>query len=202
MRVSLPPLRGASWEFIQDMRRTGGKAFRADTQLIPREESCEFPACPLEHADGQEADVSRLAGRHRATLMVAIAREHGERMAGSWLDPFVRQLCSDGNERACALLLSITEGWPAKVPFLRRLLRTGSRREGAETLFCFSDGEALRKDIGPSNPLSASAMILDGEGLIRWRGSGEADEEEVGSMLQCARSLLSHSSISTHYPSQ
>lgn len=34
-------------------------------------------------------------------------------------------------------------------------------------------------------------FLMDGEGRMRWRGSGTADSDEVESLLRCTRGLLS-----------
>ncbi|DBA80403.1 TPA: hypothetical protein ACH3X2_007342 [Trebouxia sp. C0005] len=57
-------------------------------------------------------------------------------------------------------------------------------------LFHFGDTTQIRKALEMPNRLTGYAFLIDSNGLVRWRGSGLAEQSEVDGLLRAADQLL------------
>ena len=53
--------------------------------------------------------------------------------------------------------------------------------------------ESIQEQLGVNNWVIGYALLVDRDGLVRWRAQGKPTETEIKSMLKCCNSLLKES---------
>ena len=190
--ASRPRLRELSIvEELREIRVTDGKP------VMARREAAEvtFPAFDALDVDGSEVRVPGML-RQRVTLVGVSMRQIGAKSLRSWSEPFARRvhLSPRAHEHTGMLHVSLVEN-----PFLRlfkswllRDLRKAETDLSLQRRSCLRVGDVseIRATLGIENRLVGYVFLLDHEGKVHFRGSGEANEAELKILFDVALKLV------------
>jgi ATPase complex subunit ATP10 len=184
---------------FKDFRDNQGKAFFAADRLTPPSQSAAFPPLQAALPDGTTTTFPPAADRNSApavSLVCVAFRAGAQGMLEAWAAPFSRRFGARPGTGAALVELSLVESRVMALwPFRGVLLRSGERSQAsyampATYLYHFGDGEALQAALRMNNRLTGYVYLLDGQGRVRWRGSGKPEERELTAMDKCAEELV------------
>jgi len=132
----------------------------------------------------------------QCTLVAISYKDFGAKLLPSWTTPFTHTLRTGKHaeeDKYQLVRISINQGWMAKV-LLRPFIVSGTKNaipkeDHPNTLLYFGDAPEMRDVLRMHNPYTGYVYLVDGIGRVRWAGSGEGSEEEVQTMIQCARDI-------------
>ena len=190
---------------FRDFRDKQGKIFHSPTKLIPAAAAPLFPPIPTITTDGSSVQLP-LQGQ---PAFVCIAfRAGAQEMIEAWAGPCSRFLDDAGSSESnsnsnsssnsarvqlveLALIDSAVMGmWP----FKSMLMANGAKSQEqyavpAQYLYYFGDTEAVRKSLHLTNKLTGYVFLVDGDGKVRWRGSGNPEHGELEVLKACVGSV-------------
>jgi len=189
---------GYLW-MMKDLKENNGKPILSHKSLVPSDDAQIIPPLTVQDLNGDEQKIpdyfsrnSRNVNSSGCTLLAISFKQHGFEMLPGWIDPFEEAF--RGEERDVKVTkLSITEGG-----FIYKLLKGSITRkfktdtpenEHANTWLYFGYPDNFKDALRMHNTLTAYYILLDRVGRVRWMGSGEASEEELNVLIQCAKDL-------------
>ncbi|KAL7550340.1 hypothetical protein ACHAWF_013588 [Thalassiosira exigua] len=200
-KVHLEHAFGYFWG-IKDLDLTNEKPILSNEAIIPATEAETFPSLKgLVNLHDETVDIpdfftrnNRSKDAHAQCTLVAIScKDFGAHLLASWIEPFEEALCNgEESDRHKVVRVQINEGWVTKL--LKPLILRGTKKRVPEaghtnTLLYFGDAEEMRDILRMHNIYTGYVFLVDGVGRVRWAGSGEGSNEEVGAMIEMARAL-------------
>ena len=195
------------------IRHISGKPVIANKGLIPASEAGYFPKLNglislAGETDIEIFDILRDESKYKAddqasgcTLCAISYKQFGFKQLQSWINPFSEALChgigsNSRAGRAKVIQLSITEGG-----FVQNLIKglmlssmkssTPKELHDSSLVYFGKKGDTLefKQNLRMYNTLVGYVVLVDDLGRVRWMSSGEANEEELGLLIDCALSL-------------
>ena len=189
---------GYFW-MLKDLERTDYKPIDSNEELIPKTEAQVFP--PLDNVtrldNGENVRFPQYFSKRNkksCTLLAIGYNEFGNKLLPSWTDPYEAEFGSNNHKKQSqeVVNLSIQEG--RVLGFLKSFIMNSvfknvppERHE--RTLLYFGQCEELRDIVRMHNNKTCYVYLLDGEGRVRFAGSGKASEEEAQRLIQFAKKL-------------
>ncbi|KAK9865425.1 hypothetical protein WJX84_005808 [Apatococcus fuscideae] len=185
------------------MKTTHGKIFPA--QGMDASKAPLFPKITVHAPDGSESQFPP-EERAEASLICLAFRSGAEDSLTSWRRPFQQHFHSSGKHAHVALYeLALIDSQVMSIwPFRQLILSGGGRQQQAAAaagsaaaelpataLWYFHDVRPIIRAIGCTNKLTGYAYLVDKRGRIRWRASGQAQPDELHSLLQTSDDLVS-----------
>ena len=180
-------LRRGYFDDLRDLKADGGK-HASSSLLSDAHTSMPFPALALVDAHGQPAVVPAPG------FVSLVFRAGAQRAADGWTTGIAEALGAHPGALSFAQL-SLVESWLFGLPGLRQLvLRAGARPPLPGGLgshvFLFGSAEALRRQLGLHNRLTAHVVLLDTARRVRWKASGQATPAELETAKRLAAQML------------
>lgn len=211
-KVRVDSQNGHFW-MLRDLRETGDKPILSSTSLIPADRAQLLPPLQgFEDLTGVERSApacfirntkrGSLATSFSGCTLVGIAfKDYGYQMLPGWLEPFKKTFMSNDERKSdgannvdIVKLIITTRGYflslILKPILMRRFRRTTPENEKKTTLLYFGDPTDFRDALRMHNTLTCYLLLLDLHGRVRWIGSGNATEEEMSTLIKCARELV------------
>ena len=205
---------GHFW-MLGDLRKNGGKPITANESLIPASYAQVFPRLEgLTSLSGKEnislpdflCQDSEKRSSSSCTLIAISFKQFGFEKLNGWIEPFETAVCHGiGPEsragRAKVVQISIIEGSLYKMfsgLFVRSWKSSTLEELHENTLLHFGsedDTKRFRESLRMHNTLTGYVALVDGIGRLRWMGSGEASDEEIATLIDCARELTPTKSV-------
>lgn len=190
----------ARWLDVSIVKRAG-RAFDADKKLINRSEAEFFPTVKGTKLDGTSISVPGDVNAS-AKLVIFSFKHYGFTLLRSWLDPFTARYpealgeFTNGDKAkgmAVAEICFIEYGFlsMAKTVFASNIKKSIPDSQIHNTILSFGGVTDFAAQLLLPNKYTGYAYLLDKNDKIRWRGSGQATDEEVETLLKCAKQLLS-----------
>ncbi|KAF3328518.1 Mitochondrial ATPase complex subunit ATP10 [Carex littledalei] len=178
---------------ISEMRKHGGKIAVANKTLIPAVAAVKFPELEVNLTDSTTMKLPVIAGDKipDASLMCLSFRASSQRMIETWSLPFLDKFGGGANIQIYEV--SFVDSWLLSLGLIRRSfikIMKKSNTPQRQIVYAFGDHYYFRKQLQILNLLTGYVFLLDGEGRIRWQGSGSAADEELSSLLSCTSILL------------
>ena len=181
---------------FKDFRDKKGKVFYAQDRLTPAAESLPFPAILPVAADGAETPFppAAAAAAPPASLVCVAFRAGAQGMLEAWAAPFSAAFHSTPG--AALYELALVESRVMSLwPFRSMLMSSGGKSQAkydmpCQYLYFFKAREPLREALHMTNRLTGYVYLVDGEGRVRWRGSGNPEARELEALLKCSNQLL------------
>lgn len=209
-KVPLELVHGYFW-MLNDLKATGQKPTLSNETLISENDAQVFPilqgACTLANPDMPIVLPAYFTtgctnGNQQVTLLALTFRDHGFKMLPSWTQPFSAAFRS--NPIVQTYTLSVTERW-ALYPFrnlLTKVVKSNTPREQhAQTLVQYTRGadklDDFRDILRLHNLMTCYVFLLDGRGRVRFAGSGEAFDNELGWLVGMTKELLEEQELSS-----
>lgn len=148
-----------------------------------------FPEIKGHSLAGSEVAIPGAAAGRIALISVAFER-HAQEMLDSWSEPFVRKF--GGNETYVTYELPVIDAfWPRLMSFsIDAGMRSGIPREKHPYVVTYyGDSTAFRQALEISDRSLGYVYLLDHQGVIRWAGSGYANDERIREMIGIAGEL-------------
>ncbi|GAB4821697.1 hypothetical protein N2152v2_008743 [Parachlorella kessleri] len=198
---------------FKDFRDRKGKVFLASERLMPASQARLFPQIQVLQPDGTKACFPQPAisgggsssssgggsPGESASLVCIAFRAGAQEMLEAWAVPFSQRF--QGKPGIRVIELSLVESVVMSVwPFKQAILRGGSKGQGkyqlpVEYLYHFGETEALRAALHMTNRLTGYVYLVDGQGRVRWQGSGSPGQEELQHLLRCGGELLTQQQV-------
>ncbi|PRW59488.1 Mitochondria isoform 1 [Chlorella sorokiniana] len=201
---------------FRDFRDSKGKVFLAPEKLAPAAHAPAFPRLEVVLSDGRPAVFPPAAASSSsdpssssssssssaaaaepppaASLVCVAFREGAQPMLEAWAGPFAQQF--QGRSGVALYELAIVEGVVMRMwPFKQLLLRGNAASAGkyalpVRHLHHFGDMQGLREALHLTNLLTGYVFLVDAQGRLRWRGSGNPSDSEMATLLRCTEQLL------------
>ncbi len=187
-------LEGGVFPQFKEFRKTDGKLFQADPELIPASAAPRFPRIEGETLAGnREPGVLARAttdGGFGACLVGVAYNELALQTFEEWREAYRARLGAD----APVFEISVTDKWLLRmfsgsvVSSLKKRVDAGMH-DSHLALFDAKQEEQLRTGLSISNTMPGYAFLTDWSGLVRWRGTGPPSESEIESLVSCAGQL-------------
>lgn len=150
-----------------------------------------MPSMALQSLSGQSIDIKEASKGH-ITLVTFALRDGSMKLTHSWLELLSKQFPDTPQIKhyQCTLV----EGKMYQ-RFLKSIILSSLRKQVPASshdffLTGFEDFKAERDALGMGNPFAAYVYLLDHNGLVRWRGCGEAKEEDEAALVDSIKLLL------------
>ncbi|CAM9629227.1 unnamed protein product [Discosporangium mesarthrocarpum] len=129
------------------------------------------------------------------TLVGLYHRQFGYEMLPTWLGPFDEHFISHMPPSAVprALHVSLIESTALRLiqPFVVRSMEGKvAKEEKGRFYYRFGGSEKIREELDVVNRLTLYVLLVDQEGLVRWRACGKATRDEVDTLIECTHQLL------------
>jgi len=182
----------AQWLDVSVVKR-GGRAhknkygeFAADVELLSREESMKFPHLEMTNLDSEPTVLPLLSPIGEPTLLCFSFRQYGSTLTKSWSAPFLEK--TGGR---CVDMFFVEYGFLsfAQGMYIQSLRGQVPAERHADTVVKFGGIKDFAADLLLPNKYSGYAYLVDGEGYVRWRGSGAAREDEIDALVRATRAL-------------
>ncbi|MBN1785962.1 MAG: hypothetical protein JW825_03080 [Candidatus Methanofastidiosa archaeon] len=124
------------------------------------------------------------------TLVVLVSRQGAQSMVDSWITPFEKELCERMGYMYYEVPL-ISGMWGKFFSgVIDGGMRAGIPSEKHRNIVTFyGDYGKIYKKLNISDKGVAHPMLLDKEGIIRWRDSGFSTDKKIREMIEAARGL-------------
>lgn len=215
---------GHFW-MIKDLRLTNNKPIMANTSLIPPHQAKAIPSLPdlhtllldnkpvslpniLWHQTDTPSDsnsTAKTAKKEGCTLLAVSFKKFGFDMLPSWIVPFQQQVVdtyqkSGKDIKVINLHVTLNNGLLYKYiihPMMLNKFRSTTRLEDHKyTLLHFGpDPEGFRDALRMHNTLTGYVALLDSLGRVRWMSSGMATDDEITTLIHCARELCQKNDV-------
>jgi hypothetical protein len=186
-------------KFDRDRIRAIRTAFKPVTfvdNLIEAKNAMQLPSFECAALAGSKVDLAAIVNG-RVTLLAVSYNRLAEMHAASWIKPFLEAY--PGDNRVQALQLIVSEGHLPNL--MRSSLMTNLRSQYEMTRHSsifpvypkFSEHSlfpAFKQALNITSQSVCHALLLDSQGRIRLRGSGEANSDEIGSFLRHSAKLV------------
>jgi len=185
----------AKWLDIGIVKKKG-RAYDANSSLIPIEHSIIFPSVQCTSMDGANRSIPLdLAADHKVKLVVFSFKHYGFTLVRSWLEPFLQKFPSSEvskNKIAAVEICFIEYGFlaMAKTVFINSIKNNIADSQFNHTYLTFGGVTDFASQLSLPNVYTGYAYLLDEQNRVRWHGCGEATEEEVKTLLTCAQQLV------------
>lgn len=197
---------GYFW-FIKDLKDTDNKPVLANEDLIPVEDAQVFPSLNglndgrLKSLEGTEEALPHFFTKDNrsndpsamCTLVGVNFNEYGNQMLPSWMEPFEHAF-RHGNDRdrVKTVWLSINEG--RTLSLLKYFITRSSEKNVPDerkdrTLLYFGSCPDLRDVLRMHNDKTGYVFLLDGNGRVRFAGSGKATDDELKKLIGFVKEL-------------
>jgi hypothetical protein len=172
---------------FKEFRKTSGKLFRADNELISRGAAPIFPATTADTLAGEQVSVPPSGD---TVCLVGLAyNQHALKTFETWRSAYLESLGMD----APMLELTITES--SFLSMFSSSVNTSLKNTVDEDLhrnhvpiFDLDYNQRLKDSLLITNTIPLYVFLVENS-YVRWRGTGEADSSEIESMIRCARQL-------------
>jgi ATPase complex subunit ATP10 len=212
---------GHFW-MIKDLRLTNNKPIMPNTSLIPPHRAKVIPSLPdlctlvqdskvvslpniLWQEMDTQSDTHPTTKEEGCTLLAISFKQFGFDMLSSWIVPFQQQVVDTNHKnsndiKVINLHITLNNGLLYKYiiqPMMLKKFRATTRQEDHKyTLLHFGpDPEAFRDALRMHNTLTGYVALLDSLGRVRWMSSGMATEEELTTLIQCAKELCHNNNM-------
>lgn len=124
--------------------------------------------------------------------LIAIAFQRGAQgMVDSWYDPFLREFADNPDVMFYEIPMIGSAYWRLMSGWIDAGMRSGIPViKHPFVVTYYGDVFPYRRDLDMDDPALAYIFLLDGEGRIRWRAKGYAEEEQVQEMKEHIGRLL------------
>ncbi|GMH35960.1 hypothetical protein BSKO_03828 [Bryopsis sp. KO-2023] len=180
---------------FKKFRDSKGKIFDAPKEIIPASVANKFPLiqCLTPHGEMMEFPAGKRQDS-KASLACVSFREGAKEMLMSWSRAF-GSAYPDSAEASLFHISIVQHKMMSIWPFRSMLLGSAKNLDlghpkPVTKLFHFGSGQSITESLDAENNLSAYAFLLDRSGLVRWRGSGMATNEEIEALVRCTDSLV------------
>jgi len=174
-----------------NMQYSRGKIWVANARLWRKEASLWMPNFWGRDLDGQSMSSAAIA-RGKITVCCVMSRTWAGRQVETFVTPEVLQVVRESGGKAQVLDLNVEEA-----PLFRALLwlyRGRIKQEKAEPFLKYLLLKDIKADIrellGMLNHRAGYVFLLDSDCKIRWAGSGDAQPEEVQSLISGLKKLI------------
>lgn len=192
---------GRFW-MLKDLRETENKPIISNNAIISVQSAEMLPLLKgLKSLNGAVVDLPKCliktdgTSENSCTLIALSFKDFGYKMLPRWIVPFEEALKKSG--RASVVHINVTEGY-----FLQLLsgLFTASVKKNTpvdrhDSTFLYFGGASsvdnFRDTLRLHNTLCGYVLLVDGQGRLRWIGSGSPNEEELDLLIQCGHELVS-----------
>lgn len=171
-----------------------GRLYPADSWLLPvNNPMCvPFPtAVGLQTLTGETLTLQELCPTQSGVRLVTFSfKQYGHTLAESWAKPFLE---SELALKVPVVSLCFVEyGFLSmmKGAFIKGLKSQTDESRWARTGFVFGGVMEFATKLLLPNKFTGYAYLIDKEGMVRWRGIGLAQEEDLESLYRCTKDLL------------
>jgi hypothetical protein len=188
----------ARWLDIGIVKRQGrayeneNGIFSCDADLILPTDAMYFPEVKGTNLNNEEVTVLG-SSSVKATLVCFSFKQYGFGLIRSWIDPFIGQF-EDEALVTCREICFVEYGFMgfAKSIFTSNLKKSHSidRKQFESTLVAFGGVMEFAASMLLPNKYTGYAFLVDSEKRVRWKGSGQATDEEIKILLECTRKLV------------
>lgn len=188
-------------EEMQELRLTSGKLFAAElvggggSKLGRKSAAVAFPELSTVDVEARETPLPAGLER-RVTLVTICGRKISSSALLSWIEPFAHHVRSSSfaNEHTNMVQISLVDNTWLRV-FRSWLLADMRRAETSRSvqytsLLHIGGAEAFRAALGITNRLVGYVFLVDHRGVVRFRATGDATEEELDLLFQRTRDLV------------
>lgn len=172
---------------------TNGKLFEAPKTLLPISKDAPRidPEWRLKSLDGHSCNLMQdLVSKNPASLLTISCSSFSDPMVESFRVPFLES----GLIKSCGLIdlrpIQSRLKYAIWAPFVKRAARNEIRPEMQGSYFVYRGGREMREMLGVPNLYGGYVMLLDKQGIVRWRASGNATETELSSLFTSIRQLV------------
>ena len=181
------------------MERTDYKPIDSNQELINKVDAQVFP--PLDDvtilANGENVRFPQYfrnqnKSKSKSCTLLAIGyNEFGTKLLPSWTEPYEAEFGSSSRYQQ-VVNLSIHEGRVLgflKSFIIKSVFHNVPSEKRQRTLLYFGQCDELRDMVRMHNNKTCYVYLLDGEGRVRFAGSGKASEEETQRLIKFAKKL-------------
>lgn len=172
---------------FKEYRKTSGKLFRADDELISRGVAPIFPTITETAVSGDQVSVPPADS---APCLIGVAyNKHALVTFEQWRTAYLEAL---GNN-ALMYELTITESsvlgmFASSVTSSLKSTVPAEFHHRHVPIFDANYNEKMKESLMISNTIPLYVFLVENS-YVRWRGTGTAEDEELESMIKCARQL-------------
>jgi len=172
---------------FKEYRKTSGKLFRADDQLIGRAVAPIFPTLTAHNLRGEQVALPPLDGP--ACLIGLAYNQHALTTFETWKQSYLEAHGTSAPLIEC----TITES--SFLSMFNSTVTTSLKKTVAPEyhhchipIFDQGDNASLKESLFITNTIPLYVFLVD-RSYVRWRGTGEPEEDELESMNACATEL-------------
>lgn len=153
-------------------------------------EGMRFPEITVPALDGTRVSIPE-GVRGRVTLVVIAFEQAAQAQIDSWVGPFSAAFETDPRVVVYEVPMIDSPLWRVMRGMIDAGMRAGipKPRHAFVATYYGSTGP-YREALGMGDRSLAYLFLLDGEGTIRWSGSGYASPERIHALIERASSLL------------
>ena len=180
-------LEGGVFPQFKEYRKTSGKLFRADEKLIGRSVAPVFPTIKAKNLLGEQVAIPPLDGK---TYLIGLAyNQHSLTTFETWKSSYLETFGSTAPFIECTITeSSFLSMFSSSVSTSLKNVVAKEHHHCHVPIFDRDDNNRLKESLIIKNTLPLYVFLVD-QSYVRWRGTGEADEEELEWMNKCAKQL-------------
>ena len=173
-----------------------GRAYNADKQLIDINNTNIFPTIKGSTLNGKEITFPNNddIASNNVTLVVFSFKHYGFSLVRSWIDPYIKHFQPNIKSNKIKVIeLCFVEysfmSWASKI-FANNLKLEINEDQHNSTILVFGNLSNFASQLLLPSKYIGYCYLLDKNNKIRWRGCGNAKEEELNVLYKCSLQLL------------
>ena len=172
---------------FKEFRKTSGKLFRADEELIGRAVAPLFPTIQVQNLLGEQTAVPPLHGK---ACLVGIAYNQSALVSfEAWRTAYLNCFGKEAPLLECTITeSSFLSMFSSSVTTSLKNTVPEEHHRCHVPIFDQADNARLKKSLLITNTLPLYVFLVSNS-IVRWRGTGVAEEEELEWMNKCAAEL-------------
>lgn len=183
---------------MKNLTEKAGKVFPPGS-LIARSAAEYWPAMNVSVRGQEDFCFQRPGQGLRAQVLLANFRAGAEPYLEKWRLPIAKEFERDSSVGLAELMafdITIFKYWPFKNMVVNNVSneqkRSANHAKPTTFMYYFGDNTVLTETLGMRNVLTAYVFVLDADGKVRWKSSGEPTEEEIQSLKVSLRHICAH----------
>jgi ATP10 protein len=193
-----PPNEASVGEQLRELQRAnverGGTA-SVDERVIPASVALSFPDLRMTSLDGGIASILEASSFRTVTLVLLAFRSFADQQLASWRAPFVAAFGEDAESASTQIFdVSVNETFAAQMlsGFVQRIQRgkVDSSLHSHTVALNAEAGKEMEEILPSTNRLFGYALLIDGDGKVRFRAAGMATDQSRRVFMAAARELL------------
>ncbi len=173
-----------------------GRAFDADKELININSTNTFPTIKGSTLNGKDIIFPNddKVSSSDATLVVFSFKHYGFSLVRTWIDPYIKYFQPNiKNNKIKVIELCFVEysfmSWASKI-FANNLKSEINEDQHNNTILVFGNLSNFASQLLLPSKYIGYCYLLDKNNRVRWRGCGNAKEEELNALYKCSLQLL------------